>query len=308
MPDAREADIAHLDLAVQIAGLEVHELVLPEARRASGAGLQLHYLDWGSAGRPPVLFLHGGLLNAHTWDLVCLSLRREHRCLALDFRGHGESAWSRERDYGLAAHVADVDAWTRHLGLDRFALVGQSLGAMTALAYTRAHGERVVGLALVDIGDTFERAGAQRLDDFARLPPALDDVEAFVARAVAFNPARDPRLLRRSLLHSLRRLPDGKWTWKYDRALLEGARAELPRDFARTVSGAAGVSCPALVVRGRRSDMTTPAAAASLASAFPRGQLVEVDAGHTVQGDNPRQLVDALGPWLRGVWRERPDS
>src|SRR5262249_7113251 len=159
-----------------------------------------------------------------------------------------------------------------------FALVGQSLGAMTALAYAQAHRVEVAGLALVDIGRTYEQAGAQRLEDFALMPPELDDVEAFVERAVAFNPARDPRLLRRSLLHNLRRTASGKWTWKYDRAVRDGVHAELPRDFARTIAGALDVACPALVVHGTRSDMTTAEATKELAAMLPHGELVRVDA------------------------------
>jgi pimeloyl-ACP methyl ester carboxylesterase len=300
------ADIAHLRLAAEIAGLDAPEIVLPRARDSHGAGLRLRHLDWGSSGRPPVLFLHGGLLTAHTWDLVCLSLRAGYHCRALDFRGHGESGWSPDRDYRLAAHVADLELLADELGLQRFVLVGQSLGALTALAYAREHGDRVAGLALVDIGETYERAGARRLEGFTQLPRELDDIGDFVARASAFNPARDPRLLRRSLLHNLRRLPDGRWTWKYDPALLEGAFLRIRGEFSRTIAGAPAVACPALVIRGVRSDMTTLAAAWGLASAFPRGELVEVDAGHTVQGDNPRELVAEIVPWLGRVWSETP--
>jgi len=50
--------------------------------------MRLHYLDWGNNHLPPMLFLHGGALTAHTWDLVCLALREEYHCLALDQRGN----------------------------------------------------------------------------------------------------------------------------------------------------------------------------------------------------------------------------
>src|SRR4051794_31152425 len=104
MPAAQVEALAHLRLAVRIAGLEVDELVLPTEHDVVVGGLRLHYLDWGSARRPPLLFLHGGCLTAHTWDLVCLALRKQFHCLALDLRGHGDSEWSPTVDYGPDAH------------------------------------------------------------------------------------------------------------------------------------------------------------------------------------------------------------
>ena len=71
--------------------------------------MRFHYLDWGIKGLPPVVFLHGGGLNAHTWDIVCAALRRERHCLALDQRGHGESEWSPEMDYATESHAGDLE-------------------------------------------------------------------------------------------------------------------------------------------------------------------------------------------------------
>src|ERR1700730_9194405 len=82
-----------LGLAVSLAGVAVKEIVLPEDRDAVVGGIRLHYLDWGGDGMP-IVFLHGGGLNAHTYDLVCLGLRESYHCLSVDQRGHGDSEWS----------------------------------------------------------------------------------------------------------------------------------------------------------------------------------------------------------------------
>jgi esterase len=108
-PQSVDQQLDHLRLAAEIADIEVDSIVLPEERELVVRGLTLHYLDWGTCARPPILFLHGGNLTAHTWDLVCLQLRRSYRCLALDQRGHGESAWHPDGDYGTEAYVADID-------------------------------------------------------------------------------------------------------------------------------------------------------------------------------------------------------
>ena len=82
-----------------------------------------------------MVFLHGGGLNAHTWDIVCLALREEHHCCALDLRGHGDSEWSPALDYSLGAHLRDLEAFADHLGAARFFLVGQSLGGIIGMGY-----------------------------------------------------------------------------------------------------------------------------------------------------------------------------
>ena len=81
--------------------------------------MRFHYLDWGTAGRHPILFLHGGGLNAHTWDVVCLMLRRDYHCFALDQRGHGDSEWEPTSDYSHDSQVGDVEGFFAKLQLKR---------------------------------------------------------------------------------------------------------------------------------------------------------------------------------------------
>src|SRR5687767_7011519 len=99
-------DERYLREAAELAGMALEEVVGPSRQYTEADGMRLHYLDWGTAGRPTVLFLHGGGLTAHTWDLVCLALRRDYHCLAVDLRGHGDSEWSPEADYRIEAHRA----------------------------------------------------------------------------------------------------------------------------------------------------------------------------------------------------------
>src|SRR5262245_42129240 len=300
-------ELDHLRLAATLAGIP-SEPVLPAAHHVVIGRIRLHYLDWGTAGRPAVLFLHGGCLTAHTWDLICLALRGDYHCLALDQRGHGDSDWPAALEYGAQAHVGDVAGWVDHLGLARFVLVGQSMGALNALAYACRHAGRLAGVVAIDIGAEFRWTdGARRIVDFSTHDTELDSVEAFVGRALAFNPARDPRLLRRSLLHNLHRLPNGRFTWKYDPRPLRDFVEQVPRRFAEIRAAAHCITCPALVVRGARSDVIDHADAAALAAVLPNGRWVEVDgAGHTVQGDNPRGLAEVLGSFLAEVHSPAP--
>ena len=294
------SQLEHLRLALAKSQVAVEDLVLPQSHDVIAGRMRLHYLDWGGGATRTILFLHGGGLTAHTWDVVCLALRSEYRCLALDLRGHGDSEWSPNLDYSLSAHVADVERFVEQMHLDDFTLVGMSLGGLTALGYAARHSSQLAGLVVVDVSPQVRHAGSDRIRRFMAQPAELESVDEFVERAMEFNPARDPVLLRRSLLHNLHRLPNGKWTWKYDRRHRE--RPDLDRfDHEREDlwHGVSDIACPSLVVRGGNSDVLRDEDAEALVRAIggARWEVVP-NAGHTVQGDNPRGLLEVMRPFL----------
>jgi esterase len=303
----RDEALSHLRLACQVAGVQVDEIVLPEDEYFAVDGLRLHYLDWGTQGRPPVLFLHGGRLTAHTFDLVCLSLRRDFRCLALDQRGFGDSDWSPNRDYSPETNARDIAAWIEHLGAKNPVLVGHSLGGLHAMTYAADAADLLAGIVLIDVGPGVQPSGAQRIIEHGLRDPGPGEFEDFVARAVEFNPRRDRRLLRRSLLHNLRQLSDGRFTWKYDPGRVTPEYYSSTRaSVERLRELVAQIACPVLVVRGAESDVYGDAQAASFAQALPDGRWARVEsAGHNIQGDNPHELTQVLRDFLTDATRPR---
>jgi esterase len=290
----------HLQSTSVRAGFSFEDVVLPHERHAIVNGLRFRYLDWGTEGKRPILFLHGGALTAHTWDLCCLALRADFYCLALDQRGHGDSDWAPDANYTISAQREDIKGFAEAIGLDRFVLVGMSMGAINGLAYAIAHPETLSALVLIDAGPNVRRPGSRRIRDFVNGGAEPETLEAIIGRALAFNPRRDPLILRRSLMHNLRRQEDGNWVWKYDRRRFQqmgGDRHAAERQGL--ADGLANVTCPTLVVRGADSDVFHDDDAARLAAALPDGRWVRIpDAGHTVQGDNPKDLVAALREFL----------
>jgi len=295
--------LQHLQLAVELSGIDGIEVVLPETHQLVVHGTRLHYLDWGTRGRSPILFLHGGALTARTWDVVCLGLRGEYHCVALDQRGHGDSEWSPILDYTPDAHARDIDGLREALGFERVVLVGQSMGGLNAFVYTSHHPDRVAALILIDVGPRIRMAGAQRIGEFVAGTAEIDSIESFVEQAMAFNPMRDRRLLTWSARQNLRRLPSGKWVRKNDNRYFGQIGVE---DVTQRIESywrdAAAVTCPTLVVRGAQSDVFLDDAAESFARTLPRGRWARVEnAGHTVQGDNPAGLIAVLRPFLTEV-------
>jgi esterase len=292
---------AHLAHVAALAGLELDGVALPRERYADAGGLRLHYLEWGDPAAQPIVLLHGGALTAHTWDVVCLGLVPDYRCIVPDLRGHGDTDWAPDGDYSPDAYRRDLEGLLAHLDVHRCILIGNSLGGMTALRFAaeRASADQPEALVLVDVGPEMREAGRQRLRSFTGGVREMDSVDDFVERAMAFNPLRRRDVLRRSLLHNLRQLPSGKWTWKYDPNRFGQGPAPSP---ATRWNDVRRVTCPTLVVRGERSDMFLDEDAEKLAAALPNGRWVRIEqASHTVQGDQPLALVNAVRGFLSSL-------
>jgi len=275
-------------------------IVLPESHEFHLGRMRFHYLDWGNRHLPTIVFLHGGALNAHTWYLCCLALRDDYHCVALDQRGHGDTDWAHDLDYSIGSQIIDTKGFVDHLGLDKFILVGMSLGAINSLAFAIAHPERLNNLVIIDAGPDMRRPGSSRIRDFVNEVQDTVTIEAIIEKALKFNPRRDPKILRRSLMHALRQQPDGTWKWKYDTRRFQSMGQDTHRAARAALADNLGrVTCPTLVVRGGESDVFHEEDGIRLAERLPDGRFVTVPrAGHTVQGDNPKDLVAELRRFL----------
>ena len=264
--------------------------------------LKLHYLDWGTAGKPPLLLLHGGMQTAHSWDLVAVALKRDYHVVALDLRGHGDSEWSPDGSYSHLASSRDVFALVQHLGWDKFALMGLSLGGLISLTVAAHEPERLSALVIIDVGPELNKAGVGRILKFTQGPAELDSIDDFIKRAIEYNPRRRPEQLRYSLTHNLKQLPNGKWTWKYDRRLgNRGGKGQqpVPTKFDDMWEKVSRVRCPTLIVRGGNSDVLPEEVAQKMVDRIPTSRFVTVpDAGHTVPQDNATGFLAVARPFL----------
>ncbi len=126
-------------------------------------GLDFHYVEWGRPEAPPLVLLHGITGHARTWDHLATRLSPDFRVLALDQRGHGDSAAAPDSDYRVETMAGDLAAFVDRLGLGAFALVALSMGGRVAMAYAGAHPARVQRLVIVDIGPDIHLPGLERV-------------------------------------------------------------------------------------------------------------------------------------------------
>lgn len=262
-------------------------------------GLRFHFRDWGSESAPPLVLLHGFTGHARSWDTFARAMCDRFRVLALDQRGHGETEWA--DDYAPERMVEDIEAFVRALKLQRFALLGLSMGGRNAYAYAARHPETLDRLVIVDIGPEIMTAGRDRIQTNVQASDVFDDPEEAVRAARALNPRPPEAELRHRLLNNLRQLEDGRWTWRYDRSLRSPDRP-LPRPDADSAwAMLPKITCPTLLVRGAESDILSRETADRMVRTIPNCRLVEVpDAGHSVPLDNPSGFIAAVRPFLVG--------
>ena len=219
--------------------------------------------------------------------------------LALDQRGHGDSDPAPDDDYRVGTMADDVAAFAGSLQLDRFALLGHSMGGRIAIQYAAAHAGRLERLIIVDIGPDIELAGLQRVRDMmSQSPERIESEEWAVEYIRRANPLQDLDLLRQRVHHGLKRLPDGELTWKYAKGLRDMMRAGR-RDVVDLWEPLARIPCPTLVVRGAESDILSPEVAKKMTERLPDGRLVEIPgAAHTVPADRPDDFVGHVRAFL----------
>lgn len=270
-----------------------------EDRAATIGDLSLHYLDWGTAGLPPLVCLHGITQTAHSWDEVAPALARTHHVHALDQRGHGDSTWAPDGDYRIATQSHDVEDFLRTIDAAPAVLVALSMGGLVAMTLASRAPDLIRALVVVDIAPEVQRRGVDNIRNFVAATDKLDHFEDFVTRAHAFNPRRALDNIRERLHHNLRQLPSGRWTWKYDPVLRNPARVgEGMGDLWQQVGA---IRCPVLIVRGGESDILTPEVAARFGGIVGAEVRTVPGAGHSVMGDNPAGFLAAVEPFLAGL-------
>lgn len=119
-------------------------------------GLEIAYERRGQG--PPLVLLHGYPLDHSIWHEVAGLLGSSFDVILPDLRGFGQSA-APGHEYGMGEMAADIAGLLDHLGMERSALAGHSMGGYVALAFARAYPERLAGLGLVSsqaIADTPE--------------------------------------------------------------------------------------------------------------------------------------------------------
>jgi esterase len=284
------------------------ERIAPKECDAEINGLKLHYLDWGTEGRPPFVLLHGFSAHARYWDSFAVHMRDDYHVYALDQRGHGDSAWADE--YPPESMVSDLDVFVDRLGLQRFVLLGHSMGGGVAFRYAAEHPERVEKLIIVDSAlPNPERIAAPNPNNSVQRSLANDQFaseDEVFGHLMRQSPGANPDRVREVIPYWFRRQNDGRYTFKFDPKLRNRIGNGSPEQLEQLRRAATElrskinrITFPTLLLRGENSDFLSPEAAQETVQALPNATLVTVPhTGHNIPSDDPRAFRAAVKEWL----------
>jgi len=269
-------------------------------------GLRIAYRRCGTGDGLPILIVHGLSYFSYDWIAVAHELAAGREVVAMDMRGFGESARSPTGDYSVPSMAQDILAVLDHLGWRRAILMGHSMGGRSTSFAAARNPARVAGLVLVDYSPDNAPGGSQRVaKTIAGAPNVFESIDAAM-RYFGLDPATSAGQAKRARYEAYLRKVDNGYEIKRDphfanqfRRLLEtGERPKLGVDMWQVVGE---VPCPILALRGKQSDMFAPGTMPKLRAANPRLQLLELDGGHDIAGDNPAGLIAAVRPFLASL-------
>lgn len=271
--------------------------------------LKLHFWEWGEAGRPNLILVHGSRDHARSWDLVAQALCPQFRILAPDLRGHGDSSWAPGAMYSIPEYVLDVSALVDIAGGTPLDLVGHSLGGAVVLQYAGTYPERVRRVVCIEgFGPAPDRIvprpaharlreWIENMRDYeTRQAHHYSGLDAAVARMMEANPYLSREMARRLTLFGANWNPDGSLTWKFDnyvRALSPyGFNMEDAQEIWRQIR------CPTLLFRGMDSWVPDPREDGRI-DAIRDHRLINVpNAGHWVHHDRPDVFIEDTRKFL----------
>ncbi|TMD81576.1 MAG: alpha/beta hydrolase [Chloroflexi bacterium] len=219
-------------------------------------------------------------------------MQPEVSIMALDLPGHGEAPPASDYHYGsLVAHV--LEAVT---GIDRFALLGHSVGAAVAWLIAARYPGRVTRLILVEPAAPHQSRFIHGPTPEPRHPYTYASADEALGAMRAFDSTVTEQEIRRDY----RQRPDGRWEPGFDPAifppLVEDAKLR-GQEFRREL---AAITAPTLIVRGERS-MLRPEQAKEILAELPSGRLVSVAGGtHFLQRQQPEELARLVREFLGG--------
>ena len=269
--------------------------------RFKGNGVGLAADARGAWAGPVALLLHGGGQTRHAWGATSQVLADAgFLAVAVDQRGHGESDWASDGDYGIGAYARDVRAMAGEIGRP-VALVGASLGGLASLlAVAEPPGVAATAMVLVDVTPRMRQDGRERIGEFMRSrPDGFASVEEAADAVSQYLPERPRPKDVSGLARNLRAGADGRLRWHWDPKFLDSRLESDTGDPARFEHAAARVTVPMLLVRGGISDVVGEDEADALLRVAPRAQAVDVaGAGHMVAGDRNDVFSSAVVEFL----------
>ena len=257
-------------------------------------GLRIHYLDWGTSGKQPLVLLHGIARVAHTFDHLAPHFRDRYHVIAVDMRGHGDSAWHPEGAYTVEDYTSDIEKLVEQMDLRDIVFWGNSTGGRVAQMMAGLHPGRVAAVIVEDVGpERPESISNQRAKRMAQEEDGWESSADLQVWAKKFYGRSPDAILSNFVAHGSRPRGDGRIVWKRDPAILKGF---VPTELWRTVRK---IKAPIVYILGGASKIVPPETQDELRKALPQVEIVTMPGlGHYPSDEKPDEFVAIVDEFL----------
>lgn len=297
-------------------------MIAPVAGFEDVNGLRHHVVTWDGGGETTVLCLHGWLDHARTFTATVEALHALDptlHCVAFDWRGHGESAWTPPGTYyHFADYVRDVVCLARRFARGRLIVLAHSMGAMVASLWLGSRPEDARALIMLEgLGPlvTTPKGYIARMRqwlsetapyDAARFEKPMRDLDHACARMARAEPRLSAAQVERLARWATIERPDGSRVWRYDP--MHRTRSPVPIPTEAGAAFWAALTLPVLWLGGAESAWIRPEVLARL-DALPDCQRRLIDeAGHGLHNDQPQAVADAIWHFIQALPPLGPDE
>ena len=253
-------------------------------------------MTWGAPSAPPVVMLHGLRAYGQWFEEFAEAAAADFYLIAPDQRGRGTTDWAKDGQYDTDAYVADLLQLADNWPLQRFAIIGHSMGGTNAINFAARYPERVSALVIVDSSPELDPVGLARIArETSSMPLSFDSVTEARTYLRALHAGASERSIDTRLAHALVE-KDGRLTWRLDPAIFP-LRPDPPQ---RSWDALAAIECPTLIVRAGNSDLVTIECADRMVRTLKHGEGASVPkAGHMVLEDNPEGFTAVARPFMK---------
>lgn len=280
--------------------------MIPQLTTFRSQRLTLSLAVWGDQAAPPVILVHGGRDQKRSWDWTAKRLAEQYCVYAYDLRGHGQSDWVNDGDYGVMDHVYDLASLVDEIGADSVRLVSHSLGGNIAIRYAGLFPKKVEKLIAIEgLGPSPKMLAERRAlkpeermlnwikdrrSKSLREARKIEGIRAAEDRMRAAHPQLTEEYVVHLTKHGVKRNEDGTFSWAYDPAGMGRSPSDISHEEFVRLWGR--ITCPSLLLYGADSWASDPSKDGR-ADSFPMGEVrVYEGAAHWVHHDQYDRFIN----------------
>ncbi len=267
-------------------------MTTPTSHYVTLCGREVHYVEWGTRGKPPLIMWHGVARTGRDFDDLAIALASERHIIVPDTIGRGLSQWSPDplAEYTTPFYTQQAVELIDRLGFSTVDWIGTSMGAIIGIrAAAGPLAGRIRRFVLNDMGPVVAQAALDRIRSYAGAPPQfarVTELEAYFRQIYKPYGYLSDAQWRRMTETSVRRNPDGSISPHFDPKITQhfNTNEEQWDNWDK-------LTCEMLCLRGETSDLLLVEDTERMVKRNPRCKVVTIkDCGHAPALNVPDQI------------------